>query len=114
MERYAGKVTTVGNSEAIRLDKVLFKSHPEFRQGQNVTVAVIAPGQLLVSAVSSIDGAEVEDPVVGAFLSFLEDDMRRHPEALQPLSTSAIARAVELTAGIVVGDDEVFPPDVTI
>ena len=33
---------------------------------------------------------------------------------LKPLSAGSIARAVELTNGIDVGDDEIFPDDITV
>jgi antitoxin PrlF len=113
MERYKGVVTTTGNSEAIRFEKLLFRAHPEFGQGQSITATVIAPGQLLLS-VAALDEAEGEDPVLDAFLAFLANDLHTRPEAVEPLSTSAIARADELTSGIDVRDDEVFPADVTI
>ena len=113
MERYKGVVTTTGNSEAIRFEKVLFRTHPEFGQGRSVTATVIAPGQILLSAIA-VDEAEGEDPILGAFLGFLANDILTKPDALRRFSTSAIARAAELTADIEVDDDEVFPADVTM
>ena len=53
-------------------------------------------------------------PVLDAFIAFLEGDMQDHPGRLEPLSAGSISRAVELTDGIVVGDDEVFPDEVTV
>ena len=55
-----------------------------------------------------------DDPVLDAFLAFLEEDMRRRPDRLELLSAGSIARAVELTDDIAVSDDEIFPDDVTI
>lgn len=56
-----------------------------------------------------------DDPILDAFLAFLAKDIEAHPERIQLLSTGGtIARAVELTAGITVSDDEVFPDDVSI
>jgi len=49
MSRYSGTITTTGKSEAIRLEKALFKSHPEFAQRAKVEAHVIAPGTMLVS-----------------------------------------------------------------
>jgi antitoxin PrlF len=60
----------------------------------------------------ALDGED--DAILDAFLAFLASDLEAHPERLQPLSSGSIADAVELTEGIVVGDDEVFPDDVTI
>jgi antitoxin PrlF len=110
--RYSGTVTTSGNSEAIRLEKSLFRAHPEFQRSSRVTASVIAPGQMLVSVAD--DSAAEDDPVLDVFLAFLESDMERHPERLEPLSAGSISRAAELTKGIVVGDDEIFPDDVTV
>ncbi len=112
--RYTGTVTTSGNSEAIRLEKSLFRAHPEFEQGHGVTAVVIAPGQMLVSVSDDSVVATGDDPVLDAFLAFLADDMERRPEQLHLLSTGSIARAVELTDGITVGDDEVFPDDLSV
>jgi antitoxin PrlF len=52
--------------------------------------------------------------VLDAFLAFLEGDMQDHPGRLEPLSAGSISRAVELTEGIAVGDDEIFPDEVTL
>ncbi|HEY9756541.1 MAG TPA: hypothetical protein V6C97_15340 [Oculatellaceae cyanobacterium] len=43
---YKGKSTTTGTSEAIRIDKALFKQHPEFRQQAEVRADIIGPGNL--------------------------------------------------------------------
>jgi antitoxin PrlF len=113
MERYKGVVTTTGNSEAIRFEKVLFRAHPEFGQGRSVVATVIAPGQLLLSA-NPVDEVEAEDPILGAFLAYLANDVLARPEMLTPLSSSTVPRAAELTEDIEVDDDEVFPDDLTI
>lgn len=107
-------MTTSGNSEAIRFSKSLFRAHPEFQQGHAVTASVIAPGQMLVSIADESLAERDEDPIIDAFLAFLANDMERHPERLERLSTDSMARAAELTAGIIVHDDEIFPDDVTI
>ena len=44
---FKGTITTTGRSEALRLDKALFKAHPEFRQKARVRAHVIGPGSLL-------------------------------------------------------------------
>jgi antitoxin PrlF len=114
MSSFSGKITTTGKSEAIRLEKALFRAHPEFRQKASVRARVIAPGQLLVSVVEgdpAADDTTDDDPVVGAYAAFLADDVRRHPERLGPLSASRIERAAELTKGVRVEDDEPIPDD---
>ena len=117
MASFSGKITTTGKSEAIRLEKALFRAHPEFRQKASVRARVIAPGQLLVSVVEDdLAAADLpdDDPVVGAFVSFLANDIRRHPERIAPLSRSRIERAAELTAGVRVEDDEPIPDDIDL
>ncbi len=111
--RYSGTVTTSGNSEAIRLEKSLFRAHPEFGRNSRVTATVIAPGQMLVSVTDEAD-AKTDDPVVEAFLAFLAADVARHPERVEAMSQSAVERLITLTNDIEVDDDEVFPDDVTL
>lgn len=87
---YKGSITTTGRSEAIRLDKALFKAHPEFRQRAKIRARAIGPGSLLVTVdANETDdlGGDIErDPVVAAYLSFLERDMSEHPEGLRPFT----------------------------
>ena len=113
---FKGSITTTGRSEAIRLDKALFRSHPEFRQRAKVRAQVIGPGSLLVTLESSDLAAEPDvferDPVVAAYLAFLERDMTEHPEAVEPFTESELARLEALTAGVEVSDDDVLPDDV--
>ncbi len=114
MSTFAGSITTTGKSEAIRLDKALFRLHPEFRQKAKVRAQVIAPGHALISVVE--EGApeiEDEDPVVTAFLALLEKDMKTHPKRMAGLSKRSIARATRLTKGVKVTDDERLPHDVS-
>jgi antitoxin PrlF len=114
MATFAGSITTTGKSEAIRLDKSLFRLHPEFRQKAKVRAQVIAPGHALMSFVTDATDVPVEDdPVVSAFLSFLEDDMKRHPERIARLSKQAISRAIRLTKGVKVTDNDRLPASVT-
>ena len=93
MSSFSGKITTTGKSEAIRLEKALFRAHPEFRQRASVRASVIAPGQLLVSLVGDdlvADDWTDDDPVVGAFIGFLAEGLKRHPERVAPLSASRV------------------------
>lgn len=114
---FKGSITTTGRSEAIRLDKALFKAHPEFRQKAKVRATVIGPGSMLVTLdadqTAEIDDIE-RDPVVAAYLAFLERDMAEHPERLQPITEVEIARIRALTRDVVVSDDDVIPDDVTL
>jgi antitoxin PrlF len=117
---FKGTITTTGRSEALRLDKALFKAHPEFRQKAKIRAHVIGPGSLLVTldpdereGAKALDEVE-RDPVVSAYLAFLQRDLREHPERLQPFTTSEVARLEALTKDVVVSDDEAIPDDVTL
>jgi antitoxin PrlF len=111
MPAYKGSITTTGASEALRLDKALFRQHPEFRQKAKVEAHVIGPGTLLVKVADEISTEPHEDPMVSAYLAFLE---REAPHTIVPLSSDEIGRAVELTRNVVVSDDDVIPDDVSI
>jgi antitoxin PrlF len=54
-----------------------------------------------------------EDPVVTAFLAFIEKDLKDYPGRRIRLSKPLIARALRLTKGVKVGDNERLPEDVT-
>lgn len=103
---YRGKIATTGTSEGIRFEKTLFKQHPEFKQQAEVKADVIGPGTMLVSLVDNPKFQNEADPIINAFLSFLEKDMIAHPENISLLDAAQIARAKELTAGVIVTDDE--------
>ena len=73
MNSFRGSITTSGKSEAIRLEKALFRLHPEFRQKAKVRADIIAPGRALITVVDGqAGGEEEEDPVMLAYLAFLE------------------------------------------
>jgi antitoxin PrlF len=114
MATFTGTITTTGKSEAIRLDKALFRLHPEFRQRARVRAQVIAPGHALISVVEEGKPAPTEeDPVFTAFLAFLERDMKTHPERITPLSKRVIARGIRLTKGVKVTDEDRLPKGIT-
>ncbi len=104
--RYKGKISTSGTSNAIRLEKSLFRQHPEFKQQAEVTAHVIGPGTLLLSVNNDSQLRNEDDPVVGAFLAFLEKDILDNARDITAVSVEQIARAKELTAGVTVSDDE--------
>lgn len=99
---YSGKATTVGNSRALSFEASLFKAHPEFAAGR-VEAHVIAPGTMLVTSTDGVQPAmDDEDPVMLAYLAFMEQEMARHPELIQPLDARLLADMDAL-----VGDMEV-------
>jgi antitoxin PrlF len=115
MSTFTGSITTTGKSEAIRLDKALFRLHPEFRQKAKVRAQVISPGHALISVIDDeASPARDEDPVVLAFLAFIENDLKTHPGRHSRLSKASLARAVRLTKNVKVTDDEAIPENVTL
>ena len=114
MTRYSGTITTTGRSEAIRLEKALFKSHPEFSQRAKVEAQVIAPGTMLVSVGGPADVENEADPIMAAFLGFLAKDIAATPGRIAPIATTRIEKARALTRRVKVRDDNVLPDDVTL
>ena len=100
--RYRGKITPVGNSKGIRLDAAFFKAHPEFNG--EVSATVLADGQVLLSAASSRKASrkdnEANDPVLLAFLKFLEKQMAEHPELIEPVDRAQLKRIGKLVVGV--------------
>ncbi len=114
MSTFTGSITTTGKSEAIRLDKALFRLHPEFRQKAKVRAQIISPGHALIAVVDDQTASSAEeDPVVTAFLGVLENDLKKHPGRRTGLSKTSLARAVRLTKKVKVRDEERLPPNVT-
>jgi antitoxin PrlF len=103
---YKGKITTSGTSEAIRLDKNLFKQHPEFKQQADVRADIIGPGKMLISVLDNSIADNEEDPIVGAFLSFIEKDILTNSAAITAVDANVIARAKSLTVDVTVSDEE--------
>jgi antitoxin PrlF len=56
---------------------------------------------------------EVEefDPVLGAFLDFLDRDMAARPHAIKPIDEASVARGRALVEGVHVDLDEALPDD---
>jgi antitoxin PrlF len=92
---FGGAITTTGRSGALRLEKSFFQAHPEFRLKAKLRIHHIGPGQLLVSVEDEPTAAaadEAHDPILSAYLAFLEKDMAANPGSLPrspaPSSTS--------------------------
>ena len=97
---YKGRFTRTGNSKSYAFESALFRSHPEF-DTRNVEAEYIGPGVLLVRAVGAEDDASPgDDPVLGAFLAFIERDMIEQPAHIQPLSADLLARAERLVGNM--------------
>ncbi|WP_284352631.1 hypothetical protein [Roseisolibacter agri] len=97
----------MGNSDGFTFDKALFKAHPEF-QGGRVAAHVIAPGQMLVSVDVPVDLApEVEghDPVLAAYLGFLDGQLEARRDLLRPFTAEDMAGVDALLEGVEVDLD---------
>ena len=109
---YEGAVTTFGRSKAVRLEERFFVDHPEFGPGARVKVQAIAPGCVLMAAEGpravgkTSDGL---DPLIGAFLAFMEADLKANPHRVRPLDLFPVVALVE---GVTPArDDEDLPDD---
>lgn len=104
--------TKVGNSKGLRLDAALFRAHPEFASGE-YAVDVIAPGRLLVRAEMRDDASAVEeaDPVLGAFLAFMEQQVAANPGMLSAFDPAQLALVASLVEGVDADDETEFPDD---
>jgi len=83
-----------------------------------VRAHVLGPGHLLVTladdpATAAPDDIE-RDPVVSAYLAFLERDMLAHPENIAPLPEQDLARLHRLTDGVRASDADSIPDDVIL
>jgi antitoxin PrlF len=103
---YTARATTSGTAPALAFSKAFAAEHPEFTEGR-FEAHVISPGRLLISApVEAADDDDENDPILGAFLGFLERSMREHPELVRPMTASEIAGLDELLEGVEVDLDE--------
>jgi hypothetical protein len=101
--RFTGKSTSIGNSNGFRFDAALFKANPEFFG--EVRATVLAPGQMLVSVVPTDEQPlslqdEETNPVMQAFLGFLEAQMKAHPHLIEPVSAAQMAQIAALVEGV--------------
>ncbi len=108
---FSGSRAATGNSRGFRLEKAFFRAAPEFEEAGTVRVDLIGPGKALLSVDSPLLAGE--DPVIGAWLSFIEADLSANPQRLELVSEAELAGYERLVEGIRVADDEPIPDDVT-
>lgn len=102
---YTLRATTSGKQHAIALPKKFVDEHPEFADGR-FSAHVVAPGHVLISTEAPAAEPTEDDPIVGSFLAFLEQEIRAHPEMITPLSAADTQGLDELLDGIVVDRNE--------
>jgi hypothetical protein len=113
---FGGAITTTGRSGALRLEKSFFQAHPEFLLKAKLRVRHIGPGQLLVSVEDGPKAAaaeEAHDPIVTAYLAFLQKDMATNPDSLSPFTSAELDKLTHLLDGVSVVDEDVLPDHVT-
>lgn len=108
---YKGRAATTGNSQSMAFEKALFRAHPEFASGR-LEAQPISQNYLLVRAIPEAGAETGEDPVLGAFLAFLAEQMQDEPHLIRGLAS--LEEAQELVAGIHVDLDEDPGDDVTL
>jgi hypothetical protein len=110
---FRGALTTSGNSHAIRFEAALAKAAPEFAaKSGEVRIELLGAGAALVL----LDEAPPteSDPMVEAWLRFIERDVISHPERLHALTETEAGELEGAVEGVAVRDDEILPDDVTI
>jgi antitoxin PrlF len=75
-------------------------------------VSVLGPGAMLVTAAARATREPAEtDPVLEAYLAFVEQQMVNHPERIRPLTTDDVRGLDTLLADVVVDRDEELADD---
>lgn len=107
-EPFHAKATTVGNSRALQLEAALVRGHPELADGR-FDVYVVAPGRFLIVSAPQIDptdASDSDDPLLGAFLGFLNREMQRTPTLLRPLFVDEVQGMEDLVRDVAVDDPD--------
>lgn len=86
------------------MDATFYKEHPEMLEG-TFEVAFLAEGVALlrrveIGARKSSGVEEADDPMVGAYLAWQEQLLRRQPSLIEPLTDAEFQRAIMLTEGV--------------
>lgn len=69
---------------------------------------ILPSGEVVLSRV---EPAQSDDPALGAFLAFLESDIKQHPERLQAMDGELVKRLRSLTTGVELDLDEPLSAD---
>ena len=78
------------------------------RKRDKIHYTIRPSGDVVLTRAEAIESS---DPVLGAFLSFLAQDIAKHPERLQTIDASFVQRLQSLTGGMEVDLDAPLSAD---
>lgn len=79
-------------------------------EGDELKYSLDENGRVILSRAD----AEIEDPIITRFLSFLATDMLEHPERISALPEGLLSRAAALTEGMEINLDEPIEGEVDL
>lgn len=79
------------------------------RKRDRIRYAFLANGEVVLQRVSPEE--EVDDPALAPFLALLEQDIKRHPDHLKPITSDLVSRLQDLVGGIDVDLDAPLPDE---
>lgn len=110
---FSGSLGMAGNSRSFRVEKEFFNAAPEFATlGSPIRVDIIGPGTFIVRIDTSAS-EETADPVIGAWLSFIDRDIASNPGQLIGFTGPEVSELERLVSNVVVDDSHELPEDVT-
>ena len=96
---YTARADRSGSAPLLAFTEAFAAEHPEFTEGA-FDVHVISRGRLLVSLQEDGKDNGADDPVLGAFLGFLEKSMCEEPHLVQPMTSSNFAGLDEMLEAV--------------
>lgn len=110
---FSGSLGTAGNSRSFRLEKEFFNAAPEFATlGSSIRADIIGPGTFLVR-IDTPAPQQTADPVIGAWLSFIDRDIASNPNQLVGFTETEVFELERLVSNVVTDDSQELPEDVT-
>ena len=110
---FSGSLGMAGNSRSFRVEKEFFNAAPEFSAlGSPIRVDIIGPGTFIVR-IDTPAPKEVADPIIGAWLSFIDGDIAFNPGQLVAFTAPEASELERMVRNVVVDDSHEMPEDVT-
>jgi hypothetical protein len=110
---FSGSLGMAGNSRSFRVEKEFFNAAPEFSTlGSAIRVDIIGPGTFIVR-IDTPAPEETADPIIGAWLSFIDGDISSNPGQLVAFTGPEVSELERLVKNVVVDDSHELPEDVT-